>query len=483
MSEKQDLQIREACLETILPVMKGEEFSHVLIKAVLDKNDDWEGSQKAFYKKLTMGVIERRIELDYCISGFCNHPINKLKPVIRTILEMGAYQVLFMDQVYDTKACNLSVELAKKKGFKNLAGFVNGVLRSLSREKEKIAYPDAAKEPEKYLSVRYSMPEPIVEKLLSQYDYATCERMFADALLENSLSIRTRGGEEDVIKRLKESGFEVTAHAFLPGAYTVAHTKGVETLPGFAEGEFTIQDAASQLVGYLAPVKAGDVVFDVCAAPGGKSIHLADRLRDAQTGANQPVDANQPVGANQPAGTNLPAGTVYAFDVSGKKADRIRENAARMKADNVIVRVQDATEENAEYFEKADLLIADLPCSGLGVIGRKPDLKYRLKEEDFTEIVKLQRAILANVVKYVKKGGYLLYSTCTVNRDENTDQVAWAVENLPLRQVAFDRLSKELSGNLVYTGGDKKDTDAAAIRILPGDFGCDGFFLALFKKV
>ena len=116
MSEKQDLQVREICLEVLLPVFRGEEFSHVLIKGVLDKNDDWEGAKKAFFKKLTMGVIERKIELDYCIGRFCSHPVNKLKPVIRAILEMGAYQILYMDQVYDTKACNLSVELAKKKG-------------------------------------------------------------------------------------------------------------------------------------------------------------------------------------------------------------------------------------------------------------------------------------------------------------------------------------------------------------------------------
>ena len=230
MSEKQDLQIREACLETLLPVLKGEEFSHVLIKAVLDKNDDWEGSRKAFYKKLTMGVIERRIELDYCISRFCNHPMNKLKPVIRTILEMGAYQILYMDQVYDTKACNLSVELAKKKGFKNLAGFVNGVLRSLAREKARIAYPSAKEEPVQYLSVRYSVPEWITEELLSQYGFEACERMFAAALKENPLAIRVRAKEQTVAAALREAGCEVDAHEFLPGAYLISHARGVEDL-------------------------------------------------------------------------------------------------------------------------------------------------------------------------------------------------------------------------------------------------------------
>ncbi len=502
MSEKQDLQVREICLEVLLPVFRGEEFSHVLIKGVLDKNDDWEGAKKAFFKKLTMGVIERKIELDYCIGRFCSHPVNKLKPVIRAILEMGAYQILYMDQVYDTKACNLSVELAKKKGFKNLAGFVNGVLRSLAREKEHIVYPDSAKEPVRYLSVRYSMPENIVGILLSQYGFEACESMFAAALKENALSIRVRKQGncladaektginekktaretyEDVVRRLRDAGAEVTSYGFLPDAYAIRHAQGVNDLPGFEEGLFTVQDPASQLVGYLAPLaeivengqaakdaesEAFPFIMDVCAAPGGKSIHVADRLRKLMR-----VPDLDSISATEELAKGT--GVVYSFDVSEKKAAKIRENVERMHVSNVVVNVQDATVYNEEYKEKADLVIADVPCSGLGVIGKKPDLKYRLTDEDLNSVVKLQKEIISNVVRYVKPGGYLLYSTCTVNRAENIEAVDWMEQNLPLRLTAFENLPEELKGDLVRDG---------ALQLLPGSHGCDGFFIALLRR-
>jgi 16S rRNA (cytosine967-C5)-methyltransferase len=444
----EDLRTREYCLEILLSVLYKEEQSHVFLKKVLDKNDDWEPSRKAFLKKLTMGVLERKEELSFVLSQFMKKG-SKVKPVIQTILLMGAYQILYMDKVSDTKACNLSVELAKKKGFVNLAGFVNGVLRSLSRGKESIVYPDAAKDPAGYLQAKYSLPAWMGELFTSAYGMEKtkeiCEYFLKDSGLsvhvKESLSDKEKG---DLLKAWEEKGITVTPCKYLPSAYRLNGAGDVSLLYGYDEGLFHVQDFSAQLAGCLTPVREGDTVMDICASPGGKSLYVAER-----------------------------AGKVYSFDVSEGKTERIKENAARMRFDNIICEVRDASVKQPDLEGKADVLIADVPCSGLGVIGRKPDLKNRLKEEDLGEIVKLQKQIVTAAASDIKEGGYLLYSTCTVNPGENEGMADWIKANLPFEEVSFERFPEELKEARISDG---------RVRILPGEYDGDGFFIALFRK-
>ena len=451
MSKKEDLETREYAALILREIEKGEQHSHVLIKGVLDKNDDWESARKAFLKKLVMGVLERKIEMDYIISLYSNTPVKKIKPMVRIILESGIYQILYMYNVFDTKACNLSVELAKKKGLSNLSGFLNGVLRSVVREKESIAYPAKEDNPALYFSVRYSMPEWMVKLFVSQYGEERTERMLAFFLEESGLKIHLKSSlpREEKKKLIGEieKTISVSKCSYLPDAYSLSHTKEVTNLPGFEEGMFTVQDYASQLVGHLTPLKEGDVVFDVCAAPGGKSMYIADRLKDT--------------------------GVERAFDVSAAKISRITENANRMGLSNILCEIHDATQENKAFFEKADVVLADVPCSGLGVIGRKPDMKHRLKEEDIESILSLQKQIVKAAVKDLKSGGILVYSTCTVNKAENEETAKWILKNLPLCELPFENLSDELRDSLVSDG---------SIQLLPGEHDSDGFYIALFKK-
>ena len=490
MSIKEDLQVREICLEVLLSVFRQEEFSHVLIKGVLDKNDDWEPGKKAFFKKLTMGVIERKTELDYVISKFCRQPIPRIRPVLLVILEMGAYQILYMDHVYDTKACNLCVELAKMKGFKNLSGFVNGVLRALAAGKDSLVYPKAEENPTQYLSVTYSFPEWMVKLFIDQYGFGKTEEILKGYLEEQKLSVHVSAAlSEEEVKELvsswEEEGIRVEECEFLPRAYTLSALNVPETafvhppeagkipvsglkpiegkenpmlrrlpavkdLAGYEEGRFVVQDFASQLVGHLMPLKEDAIVVDTCASPGGKSLYIADRLRGEGKG-----------------------GHVFSFDVSQNKVDKIRENAERLKPDNLTIGIWDATKENPEFLEKADVVLTDVPCSGLGVIGKKPDLKYRLIEANLESINELQKQIVKEAVKDLKEGGVLVYSTCTVNAGENEEMCAWMQANLPLKELAFRDFPAGIADCRISKG---------ALKLLPGEHGCDGFFIALFQK-
>ncbi len=452
--EKDELLLRQLVLETLLEVSNKGEHMNVVLKGVLDKYNYLDGKKKAFIKKLATGCLERKIELDYVIDCFSKTKTSKMKPVIRFILEMGVYQILYMDYVYDTSACNMAVSLAKKKGFQGLSGFVNGVLRTICREKNNISYPDKGKDFVRYASVRYSMPEWIIALWIEQYGENITEQMLAASLEENAVMVRINENldkklQEDIINQWEKAGVKVVPHAYLPYAYALSGGCGVGELYGYEEGYFTVQDVSSMLVGECAGICLNDVVIDTCAAPGGKTMHAATKLQGS--------------------------GTVHSCDVSEYKADKIRENIERMGLQNVQVHVADATGAVEEFIEAADVVLADVPCSGLGVLGKKVDIKYRLKEEQPGELVELQRKILCNVVRYLKPGGTLIYSTCTVNKAENNGNVKWMIENLPLEVVLLQAELPEILRSSVGEDG--------TLQLLRGIHECDGFYIAKLKKI
>ena len=453
-SEKDDLLLRQLVMEILLEVRKGEEYLNVVLKGVLDKYNYLDGKKKAFIKKLATGCLERQTELDYVINLFSKTKTNKMKPVIRIIMEMAVYQILYMDNVYDTAACNMAVSLAKKKGFQGLSGFVNGVLRTICREKEQIAYPNKEKDFIQYATVRFSMPEWIVTLWMKQYGRETTERMLEASLQDNAVTVRVSENlaimtQEELIGQWKKDGVKVSAHPYLPYAYVLTGGYGIQNLYGYREGYFTVQDVSSMLVAEVAGVKKDATVIDVCAAPGGKTMHVATKLNGS--------------------------GKVISCDVSEYKTDKINENIERLGLKNVQVQVADATVENADFIEKADIVLADVPCSGLGVLGKKVDIKYRLTKEQTEEIVSLQRQIVRNVCNYVKKGGTFIYSTCTVNKAENNDNVKWMTENMPLEIVTIgNELPEELRTSVGEDG---------TLQLFQGVHKCDGFYIAKLRKI
>ena len=319
--------------------------------------------------------------------------------MIRTILRSSVYQLKYMDHVPDSAVCNEAVKLAGKKGFVNLKGFVNGVLRNISRNLDMLSYPDSSNEIA-CLSVRYSLPMWMVEKWISVYGKETVEKMGKVFLEERPVTVRRNTAvvsKEEFEKELEKDGVVYRRHPVLPYAYELTNYDYLAGLLAFQKGYFYIQDISSMQVAEWAEPKEGDYVIDVCAAPGGKAIHLAEKL----------------------SGT----GYVEARDLTEYKVEMIEDNIDRCQLSNMTAKVWDATEFDASAEEKADVVIADLPCSGLGVIGTKTDIKYNASEEKIQELAALQQEILQVVCRYVKPNGTLLYSTCTMTKEENEENV------------------------------------------------------------
>lgn len=421
-----NVNIRGLVLEVLLEVTSQKEYSHVAIRGVLEKYQYLDKQDRAFLTRTAEGTIERMLELDYIIDQFSKVPVKKMKPVIRNIMRMSVYQMKYMDRIPDSAVCNEAVKLARKKGFDKLTGFVNGVLRSIARGLPQITYPN--------LSVQYSTPEWIVRQWTEEYGEETAHKMLKDQYEERPVTVRVnlqKGTRGKLMERLRKEGVSCTEIKDLPCALTIQDYDHLQAIPSFREGFFQVQDISSMKAALTAAPKKGDYCIDVCAAPGGKSLHLADLME----------------------GT----GMVEARDLTDYKVELIEENIERTGLSNIRAARMDATAPDQDSIEKADVLLADLPCSGLGVLSKKSDIKYRMTPEQQQELVRLQRKILGTVWQYVKPGGTLVYSTCTVHREENEGNVRWFLENFPF-------VLKE------------------QIQMLPGVDGGDGFYIAKLER-
>lgn len=426
---------RELVLDMLLQITRDGEYSHIVIKNVLDKYQYLDKRERAFITRVVNGTLERMIEIDYIINLFSKVKVNKMKPLIRTILRSSVYQMKYMDSVPDSAICNEAVKLAGKRGFVNLKGFVNGVLRNISRNLDKINYPDE-KDKVSYLSVKYSLPEWLVKQWLNVYDEETVKTIGSAFLEEKPLTVRfneRKIKKEDLVGILKKEGVTVGQVPEIPCALYLSGYDHLSALPSFCEGLYQVQDLSSMQVALWSGVKEGDQVLDVCAAPGGKSIHIAELLN----------------------GT----GHVEARDLTEYKVDLLRDNIERSGLTNIEAVCQDATVYDPDKKKSADIVIADLPCSGLGVLGKKPDLRYKMNEKTEADLVELQRKILSVVKDYVKPDGKLLYSTCTIHREENEGNVEWFLKEYPEFELVKDK------------------------QMIPGKDAGDGFYIAIIKRV
>lgn len=427
MTERgQNVNVRALALELILEITEKKVYSHVALGGMLEKYQYLSKQERAFLTRVSEGTVERMLELDYIIDRFSKVPVKKMKPVIRNILRMSVYQLKYMDSIPDAAVINEAVKLAQKKGFTSLKGFVNGVLRSIARGLDGIEYPS--------LSVRYSMPEWIVEQWVEEYGGETAHKMMEAQYEERPVTVRVnlqKISREALKDRLKSEGVSCMEVEGIPCALSIWGYDYLRAIPSFREGLFQVQDVSSMMAAQMASPKAGDYCIDVCAAPGGKSLHLADLL----------------------AGT----GMVEARDLTDYKVGLIEENMERTGVKNMKAVRMDATVLCEASIEKADIVMADLPCSGLGVLNKKRDLKYRMTREQQEELVRLQRKILGTVWQYVKPGGTLIYSTCTVHKEENEKNAEWFAAHYPF-------VLKE------------------QVQMLPGIDPWDGFYIARLER-
>ena len=418
---------RELCLQMLIEINEKHQYSHLVLRDVLSKYQYLSKQERAFITRLTEGTVEHMIELDYIIDAFSKTKVRKMKPLIRNLMRMGVYQIKYMDSIPDSAVCNESVKMAKRHKFGQLSGFVNGVLRNIARNIADLEMPED-------LSIKYSMPQWIVDKWTKDYGESKTEEILKGFMEERPISIRTnltRITPQQLKEKLIEEGV-IVGELPLEYAFTISGFDYLEALDSFSQGLFYVQDVSSMMVAEWAKVSEGDYVIDVCAAPGGKSTHVAELLN----------------------GT----GMVEARDLTEYKVSLIEDNILRHELTNMKAVCMDATVFDEGSVDKADVLICDLPCSGLGVLAKKTDIRYKMSKEQQEELVQLQRDILSAVHSYVKPGGTLVYSTCTININENEGNVSWILEQYP----EFELVEQK--------------------QLFPGEISNDGFFLAKLKK-
>lgn len=461
------VNLRAVVLDILMEVCEAGEYSHIVLSNALSKYQYLEKNDRSFITRLSQGTIEKQIYIDYVIDSFSKVSVSKMKPLIRNLLRLSVYQILFMDKVPDSAACNEAVKIAVKRSFGSLKGFVNGVLRNIARNKEKYENPESLYDElankyskEKALSICYSMPEWIIKQLEGTYGITKVQTILNAFEKERPTYVQcntARFSVDEIVEELLKDGVTVTKCEKIPGALMISDYDYIGMLKAFEEGMINVQDLSSMLVTLVASPEANDKVIDMCAAPGGKSIHMAIALNNT--------------------------GNVISRDISENKVYAMQDTFDRMGLSNIKCNVQDALLVVDEDVESADIVLCDAPCSGLGIIGRKADIKYKMTPDKQRELASLQKEILKVAVKYVKKGGTLVFSTCTINPAENEENVKWIKENLGVQPVDISKIIPE-----VFVNDNIDSLKNGYIQLLPGisgneEYSADGFFISKFKKV
>ncbi|MBO5066406.1 MAG: 16S rRNA (cytosine(967)-C(5))-methyltransferase RsmB [Clostridia bacterium] len=432
---------RQIAFEILLKIEKDKAYSNLAIDSAV-KAFCPDSTDCAFISHLVYGVTERKITLDYIIERNLTRPLNKLKKEVLVILRLGVYQLLFSDKIPQSAAVNESVKLAKSNKCGFASGLVNAVLRNVS--KNGFVLEEGINEV-KRISVLYSAPEELVKFLSYHYGEENTEGFLRFALEPKKLFIRVNNvktTKQKLIEMLQNEGVEVKETA-LPNALEINVNKAVYELEPFKEGLFHVEDISSQLCIEALSPREGETVIDLCAAPGGKTFTIAEYMNNK--------------------------GKVVSCDIYESRTDLINSGAKRLGLDCIETMVNDASVFN-EDFPVADRVLCDVPCSGMGIIGKKPEIKYK-KLDEFKELYPLQRQILETASGYVKKGGRLVYSTCSVNPNEN-------------RKIceAFLKEHAEFASVKALPHIERTVDEGDYLTLMMHKNNCDGFFIAVFER-
>ncbi|MBT2687982.1 16S rRNA (cytosine(967)-C(5))-methyltransferase RsmB [Bacillus sp. ISL-47] len=448
MKNQKTKNVRETALELLEAIEKNQSYSNLLLNNAIKKN---EISQKdiGLLTELIYGTLQRRMTLDFYLNPFLKGN-KKVESWVKQLLRLTLYQMVYLDKIPDRAAIFEAVEIAKRKGHKGISGMVNGVLRNVQRQG--LPSLEQIEDPVERLSIETSHPMWLVKRWVEQLGYEETKKMCEvnlTAPLQTARVNEVKASREECLTLLEEEGYEVEASPFIPVAIKClrGHLANSQI---FREGLITIQDESSMLVAYALGGNENETVLDACAAPGGKSTHIAEKLQNT--------------------------GQVVSLDLHEHKVKLINDNARRLGLSNIKTNALDSRKVQ-EHFEKEsfDRILVDAPCSGLGVMRRKPDMKYTKKEEDLYHLHKVQRNLLAAVSPLLKKGGILVYSTCTVDKEENQHVVQ-----------SFLNEHAEFEGDISVRERMPKPVapfiDGYELQILPQDIGSDGFYIACLRK-
>ncbi|PYG87383.1 NusB antitermination factor [Ruminiclostridium sufflavum DSM 19573] len=437
---------RETALKILYDINENSAYSNISVNKYLE-NSSLKELDRAFATDLVYGTVKWLLQIDYIIEKFSSVKMKKLSPWIINILRIGIYQLLHTDKVPVSAACNTSVDLAKRYGHQSSSRFVNAVLRSIAKRIDSLPFPDKTDMAE-YFSIIYSHPKWMAEKWISLYGPEFTETLLKSNNEKPDFTIRVntlKTSRNQLVEELHKEGVKTKEGRYGQEAIILENPSSIAKLNAFKDGLFQVQDESSMLVSRILAPEERELVIDVCSAPGGKSTHLAQLMNNT--------------------------GTVIARDIHPHKLKLVEKAAARLGTDIIKTELFDACLLDEKMIGKADRVLVDAPCSGLGIIRKKPDIKYSKGSGRADELVRLQRKILSNASKYVKEGGCLVYSTCTIQPEENLENItAFLEENKAFRLIGFEELMPQsLKINTSREG---------YIQLYPNINQTDGFFIS-----
>lgn len=438
------MKSRKLARQIIQRVLEEGAYSNLVLSNELN-NIDIEDKDKGLITEIVYGTLRRKRTLDVLIGNFVKD-INLIDTTVLNILRVAIYQMYFLDKIPEYAACNEAVEEAKEVSLE-ASKLVNGILRNYIKDEKEIVVPGNRIDE---LAYKFSFQPWMIRLFIKQYGEERTMKLMAGLNETPKVTVRVnefKAEYDEVYEKLEEIGYNIEDGYACPEAIAIKCGKGIEDNQLFKEGLITVQDESAMLVAPLLDLKEGDKVLDLCAAPGGKTTHIAELLANS--------------------------GEVLAFDLHENKLSLIEENAKRLGLNNIVCKAMDATKLNSDYISYGDKVLIDVPCSGLGIIRKKPEIKWNKTRQQLKDLVPIQREIMENAWQYLKPGGTLVYSTCTLNKEENEENLKWFLSKH--NDAEIEKIYIGNNNNFIYNGD-------GSLTILPND-SMDGFFIGKIKKI
>jgi len=435
---------REVALNIVNRVLNEGAYSNIVLSKELNESD-LSDKDRALVTELVYGTLRRKNTLDTIISNFVKD-ISVMNNEVLNILRIAIYQMHFLDKVPEFAACNEAVELAKKQSVQD-SKLVNGILRSYTKNPDEIDINGGIVDK---LAYQYSFEPWFIRMIYKQYGEENGRKILQGLNQTPKVTVRVntlKSNFDDVYDKLEEMEYDIEEGYVCPEAIVIKGGSSIENNELFKEGLITVQDESAMIVAPLFDLKEGEVVLDLCAAPGGKTTHMAELLE----------------------GT----GKVLAFDLHENKLSLIKANIERLALNNVEVDVMDATKLDSKYIGSSDKILIDVPCSGIGIIRKKPEIKWNKNRKSIKDLVPTQRVIMENAWSYLKFGGTMIYSTCTLNKEENEENIEWFLNKY--KDAKIEKVFIGNNDNLIYNND-------GSLTILPNEY-MDGFYIAKIKKM